>query len=67
MHGVLVAATDTECTVRLEAAAPDGTFPERVVAYQQIDRAKTVFVWGPTPKPSSAPKKKPALKKETTR
>ena len=67
VHGLLVAATETECTVRLEAPAPDGTFPERVVAFQQIDRAKTVFVWGPTPKPSTAPKKKPALKKETTR
>jgi ribosome maturation factor RimP len=57
VHGVLVAASDHDCTVRLEDPAVDGTFPERVVPYDQIDRAKTVFVWGPTPKPSTAPKK----------
>ena len=66
VHGVLVAATDTECTVRAEDPAADGSFPERVVAYHQIDRAKTVFVWGPTPKKTPAPKKKPATKKETS-
>lgn len=57
VQGVLVAATDTEATIRAEEPAADGSFPERVVAYDQIDRAKTVFVWGPTPKPSTAPKK----------
>jgi ribosome maturation factor RimP len=60
VQGVLVAATDTECTVRHEDPAADGTFPERAVPYHQIDRAKTVFVWGPTPKPSDAVKKGPA-------
>jgi ribosome maturation factor RimP len=67
VQGVLVAATDAEVTVRLEDPAADGTFPERVVQYQQIDRAKTVFVWGPTPKPSDAPKKKSAPKKPATK
>ena len=62
--GVLVAADDDTCTVRAEDPAADGTFPERVVQYHQIDRAKTVFVWGPTPKPSDAVKK-PAAKKAT--
>jgi len=64
VQGVLVAATDTEATIRAEEPAADGSFPERVVAYHQIDRAKTVFVWGPQPKPSAAPKKKPVAKKE---
>jgi ribosome maturation factor RimP len=49
-QGVLVAATDTEATVRLDEPAADGTFVERTVAYHQIDRAKTLFEWGPTPK-----------------
>jgi ribosome maturation factor RimP len=66
-QGVLVAATSTEVTVRLEDPAADGTFPERVVPYTQIDRAKTVFQWGPTPKPSAAPKKKSAPKKPATK
>ncbi len=66
VQGILVAATDTEATIRMEDPAADGTFPERVVAYHQIDRAKTVFVWGPQPKPSAAPKQKPVAKKETS-
>lgn len=60
VQGVLVAADDTTCTVRAEDPAADGSFPERVVPLDQIDRAKTVFVWGPQPKPGTAPKKKPA-------
>jgi hypothetical protein len=31
---------------------------ERTVRYDQIDRAKTVFEWGPTPKPGSDKRKK---------
>lgn len=60
VQGVLIAATDAECTVRQEDPAADGTFPERVVPYHQVDRAKTVFVWGPTPRPGDAVKKGPA-------
>lgn len=44
LTGELVAADDTTCTVRGE----DG---ERTIPLDQIDRARTVFVWGPTPKP----------------
>lgn len=52
LSGVLVAADDTTCTVRLDDAA----LTERVVPYDQIDRARTVFVWGPAPKPGKGPK-----------
>jgi ribosome maturation factor RimP len=52
VHGVLVAATDTEATVRLDDQS------ERTVPYAQIDRAKTVFVWGPAPKPGKQPRAK---------
>jgi ribosome maturation factor RimP len=65
VHGVLVAASEHDCTVRLEDPADDGTFPERVVPFDQIDRAKTVFVWGPTPKPTTAPKKTASAKTST--
>ncbi len=44
VQGVLVAAGDD--TVTVEAA--EGT---RVIAYGDIDRAKTVFEWGGQPKP----------------
>lgn len=52
LSGVLVAADDSTCTVRLDDAA----LTERVVPYDQIDRARTVFVWGPAPKPGKGPK-----------
>ena len=50
IQGELVAADDTGATVRLA----DG---DRTVAYSQIDRARTVFEWGPQPKPGHGPKK----------
>lgn len=46
VNGVLSAADDTSITVTL----PDGD--TRTVAYDQIDRARTVFTWGPPPKPA---------------
>jgi ribosome maturation factor RimP len=54
-EGVLVAADDTAATLRLDDADTD-----QVIAYADIDRARTVFVWGPQPKPGGkgASKKK---------
>ncbi len=49
LAGVLVAADDIAATVRL-----DDTLDDRVVAYDHIDRAKTVFVWEAAPKPTGA-------------
>jgi ribosome maturation factor RimP len=75
IQGVLVAADDTAVTVRPEpaagkpgakrsaaaVAAAEAAVEERVIPYTQIDRARTVFVWGsapkPGPKPAGAPKK----------
>jgi ribosome maturation factor RimP len=48
--GTLVAADDTSATVAVDG--PDGSV-HRVIAYDQIDRARTVFEWGPAPKPGS--------------
>lgn len=64
LQGTLIGATETEATIRL-----DDTLEERVVPYAQIDRAKTVFVWGPAPKPGKQPsgKKKQAAPIETTK
>ena len=61
LQGVLSAATDTEATVLLDQPGPDGA-TERTVPYTQIDRARTVFVWGPAPKPGG-PSAKPGAKK----
>ena len=50
LEGVLVAADDSSAT--LQVADPDTGAPVvRVIAYDHIDRAKTLFVWGPKPKP----------------
>ncbi len=47
LQGVLVAADDNAATIRLDDAAQT----ERTVPYDKIDRARTVFQWGPAPKP----------------
>jgi ribosome maturation factor RimP len=59
--GTLTEATDTHVTFD----TPNGT---RTLRYEDIDRAKTVFEWGPTPKPNAAPKQqqKTKTKKATT-
>jgi len=51
IHGTLEAADDSSITVRTEQG------DQRTVPYTHIDRAKTVFVWGPTPKPGQPTKK----------
>jgi hypothetical protein len=48
ISGVLVAASETDFTVRTE------TGDERVISLDQVDRARTVFVWEAAPKPGSA-------------
>ena len=47
LEGVLVAADDTSATIRLD----DDELTERVISIDDVDRARTVFVWGPQPKP----------------
>jgi ribosome maturation factor RimP len=75
LQGVLIAADDQSATIRLDAPDADGLL-ERTVAFNQIDRARTVFVWGPAPKPGVKPAaakptkaaaKTPASKKEEAR
>ena len=59
LEGELVAAGDTTITLRV-AATKKAPATDRVVEIAGIDRAKTVFVWGPAPKPGSkGPKKSP--------
>jgi len=59
IEGVLVAADDRTATIRVADDAPD-----RVIEIASIDRARTVFVWGPQPKPGKATgSKKPGSKK----
>ena len=54
LQGVLVAADERSATIQLNDAAQT----ERTVPYEKIDRAKTVFEWGPAPKPGKTPPSK---------
>lgn len=59
VQGVLIAADDHTATVRVDGDT------EHTVRIDQIDRARTVFEWGPAPKPGGKPaagKKSPADK-----
>ena len=56
VQGMLIAADQDAATVRTE----DGD--ERVISYERIDRARTVFEWGPAPKPGR-PSSKPGSKR----
>jgi ribosome maturation factor RimP len=63
VQGVLVAADDSTATLRI-VSGDDVT--DRVVELAAIDRARTVFEWGPQPKPGGkgtakrgAPKRQP--------
>jgi ribosome maturation factor RimP len=64
LQGTLVASDDHDITIEIEGEA-------RVVAQHSIERARTVFVWGPAPKPGKGPGKKaadrPARTKESAR
>ena len=53
-RGTLVAADDAGITVRLADDAG-----ERTLAHDEIEQARTVFDWGPAPKPGQ-PKSSPA-------
>jgi len=57
VQGTLIAATDTEAVIRLD----DDALTERTIPFTQVDRAKTVFVWGAAPKPG---KPAPGAKKK---
>jgi ribosome maturation factor RimP len=59
LQGVLVAADEQGITLRLD----DAEQSERIVSYEKIDRAKTVFQWGPAPKPGKAKTKDKASMK----
>jgi ribosome maturation factor RimP len=52
LEGELIAADETTITLRV-AATKKSPASDRVIEIAGIDRAKTVFVWGPAPKPGS--------------
>lgn len=59
LNGVLVAADDLAATIRTTGPGVETT--DHRVEYDQIDRAKTVFVWEAAPKPGKTGGKKPRV------
>ncbi|MEO5838085.1 MAG: ribosome maturation factor RimP [Acidimicrobiales bacterium] len=57
LEGTLAAATDDG----IQLVGDDGT--TRALAYDDIERANTIFEWGPAPKPGKKPGKASATKK----
>ena len=55
MTGTLLAVDGDQITIRPEGIDPDAT---RTLAIADIERARTVFAWGPAPKPGG-PKGRP--------
>jgi len=54
LDGAIVAAGDDRVTIRLD----DPAATEMEISYTDIERAKTVFSWGPGPKPGKGPSKR---------
>ena len=64
LNGTLTGATDSGITIRLDDAdtgtgTGTGAGAERQVRYADIERAKTVFTWGPAPKPGKGASTRP--------
>ena len=67
LEGLLIAADDKTATIRVDDSNPDEPV-DQVVTITSIDRARTVFEWGPQQKPAGKGvpiAKKPAAKKQS--
>ena len=59
LTGVLAAADADGIVVRTHTTASE---PERRLRYDEIERARTVFEWGPTPRPAKPGSQKKAVR-----
>lgn len=67
LRGVLVAADDAGLTVEPTEAEGAASPPGPVtVAYDDVERARTVFEWGPAPKPGG-PRSSPQARKKAAK
>jgi ribosome maturation factor RimP len=62
VRGTVSSADDDGFTVAIEDDAGEPTGDSRTLSYDQVERARTTFVWGPSPKPG----KKPGSSKKTS-
>jgi ribosome maturation factor RimP len=62
LEGVLIAADDKTATLRIDDSDPDAPV-DRTIRIASVDRARTVFEWGPQPKPAGKGVSKAAAKR----
>jgi len=60
-NALVVSADPAGVTLR-----PEGSDADRTLAYSEIERARTVFEWGPAPKPGGPKKTRSADPKKST-
>lgn len=65
VRGTITAADDDSFTVAIEDDDNQPTGEERTLSYDEVERARTTFHWGPSPKPGGS-KKKSGNKKNTS-
>ena len=67
-RGTLLSADDDGITIRTgESPAESGGAPAETLRYDQIERARTVFEWGPAPKPGGPKPTSPSSPKKAAK
>ena len=66
IRGTVSAADDDGFTVAIEDDAGEPTGASRTLSYDEVERARTTFVWGPSPKPGKKKTSGSAKKKQNT-
>lgn len=64
LEGVLIAADAKTATLRIDDSDPDAPV-DQTIPIASIDRARTIFEWGPQPKPAGKGVSKAAAKRPT--
>lgn len=64
LEGVLIAADAKTATLRIDDSDPDAPV-DQTIQIVSIDRARTIFEWGPQPKPAGKGVSKAASKRST--
>lgn len=67
LRGPLLVADDEGITIGPDGADTDPDLPERRVRYDQVERARTVFEWGPAPKPGAKKPSSPSSSKKAAK
>ena len=67
VHGVVESVDDDAFTVALTTDDDQPTGEHRTLRFDDVERARTTFSWGPAPKPGHKPGQKPSGKSKKAR